>query len=299
MGLPVITQTLSSRDIKVLHIEPTDVCQAACPLCARETDIDFDKSVQHHLTVGQLKERISNDTTQQLNKLFMCGNYGDPAAGKYTKDIYQWARSLNPSITLGMNTNGGLQNTDWWYDLGKLFSLSEDYVVFSIDGLEDTNHIYRKNVNWKKLMENAAAFIAAGGSAHWDMLIYRHNQHQVEQAQELAKEMGFTWFRAKVSRRPLADSLEFPVNWLEKKQSSITTIDCFVLKEQSLYIDAQGRISPCCWLGATQNNVIVDFDAVQNSWTSTSPNPTCAKTCGTAGNTTEYKDQWRLEVQLC
>ena len=29
-----------NREIKVLHLESTDVCQAACPLCARETNVD-------------------------------------------------------------------------------------------------------------------------------------------------------------------------------------------------------------------------------------------------------------------
>ena len=32
-----------TREIKVLHLESTNVCQAACPLCARETDPLFDK----------------------------------------------------------------------------------------------------------------------------------------------------------------------------------------------------------------------------------------------------------------
>jgi hypothetical protein len=44
--------------------------------------------------------------------------------------------------------------------------------------LEDTNHLYRENVEWKKIMENARAFISAGGTAHWDMLIFDHNKHQ-------------------------------------------------------------------------------------------------------------------------
>jgi hypothetical protein len=41
MDLQAITQMLTLRNIKVLHLEPTDVCQAECPLCARETDKNF------------------------------------------------------------------------------------------------------------------------------------------------------------------------------------------------------------------------------------------------------------------
>ena len=71
-----------NRDIKVLHIEPTDVCQAACALCAREIDPAFDKTIKHHLSVDQIKEKFSEDFIRGLDKMFMCGNYGDPAAGK-------------------------------------------------------------------------------------------------------------------------------------------------------------------------------------------------------------------------
>ena len=150
------------RDIKVLHLEPTDVCQAACPLCARETDADFRKDLQHHLTMAQILKHVSVEQIQQLDKMFMCGNYGDPAAGKNTLDIYQNFRKINPDIVLGMNTNGGLQNTLWWHSIGQLLNKPQDYVVFSIDGLEDSNATYRRNVSWSKLMANAEAFIAAG-----------------------------------------------------------------------------------------------------------------------------------------
>jgi len=39
MALPATTRMLNLRKLKVLHIEPTDVCQLACPLCARETQL--------------------------------------------------------------------------------------------------------------------------------------------------------------------------------------------------------------------------------------------------------------------
>ena len=286
------------RDIKVLHLEPTDVCQAACALCSRETDLDFDQSQQHHLDMHKILQIIDMDQISQLHKMFMCGNYGDPAAGKYTLNIYREFRKLNPKIVLGMNTNGALRNTLWWEELARTFNQPEDYVVFSIDGLEDTNHVYRKNVDWSKLMANAKAFVNRGGSAHWDMLVYQHNEHQVDQCKALANDLGFRWFRAKVSKRPFIAGLAAPIGW---KQSHIESnvINCHALNEQSMYIDAQGRMSPCCWLGSTQKDFVRDFDEVQRSWRSPLINPMCAKTCGTISGATNFSNQWQQEVQLC
>ena len=73
----------------------------------------------------------------------------------------------------------------------------KDYCVFSIDGLEDTNHLYRRNVKWEKVIENARSFITAGGKAHWDMLVFEHNKHQVDEAKSYANKLGFVWFRSK------------------------------------------------------------------------------------------------------
>ena len=287
------------RRIRVLHIEPTDVCQAACPLCARETDADFNKSLKHHLRVEHIQQHFSDRVISKLDKMFMCGNYGDPAAGYYTIDIYNYFRKVNPEITLGMNTNGAVQTTFFWHALGKLFNQVADYCVFSIDGLEDTNQVYRKNVNWTKLMSNAQAYIAAGGSAHWDMLVYKHNQHQVDACEQLARDMGFKWFRAKVSKRGFTDHLEFPIGWQQPtvKQGPI---NCHVLDEKSMYIDAQGRVSACCWLGATQRDFVKDdLASVKLTWKTDTPNSVCVSACSTNKNKTVFQDLWQREVQLC
>ena len=286
------------RRIKVLHIEPTDVCQAACPLCARETDSEFRKDLKHHLRIEQIQKHFSDRVIAGLDKMFMCGVYGDPAAGYYTMDIYQYFRKINPNIVLGMNTNGALQSTFFWHALGKLFNQPQDYCVFSIDGLEDTNHVYRKNVNWNKLMANAEAFIAAGGSAHWDMLVYRHNQHQVADCEKLARDMGFKWFRAKVSKRGFTNNLEFPLGW-QNPIVELGDIRCQAQKEKSMYIDAQGRVSACCWLGSTQTNFVKDdLKTVKLSWKTNNPNPICKSTCSTSYNQNSFTNQWQREVNL-
>lgn len=286
------------RDIKILHLEPTDVCQAACALCARETDVKFNKNQQHHLTVAQVAQHYNQDSIKNLNKMFMCGVYGDPAAGKHTLDLYRYFRKINAEIVLGMNTNGALQNTIWWHELGRIMNQPQDYVVFSIDGNEDTNHIYRTNVNWIRLKNNIEAFVSAGGRAHWDMLVYRHNQHLVNECEQLARELGFSWFRAKVSRRGFTDTLQQPTDWQQPLVVASGNIKCHALQEQSEYMDAQGRVSPCCWLGGTQDKFTDNFDDIQLSWSSATPNAVCKKICATNNNQSSFSSQWQREVNL-
>jgi sulfatase maturation enzyme AslB (radical SAM superfamily) len=267
-------------------------------LCARETDPAFNKHGQHHLTVDQISVLVSDQQIAGLDKMFMCGVYGDPAAGRHTQAIYQYFRSVNPTITLGMNTNGALQNRSWWYDIGRLFNQSRDYVVFSIDGLADTNHIYRRNVDWTKLMNNIRGYISAGGSAHWDMLVYKYNEHQVDECERLARDIGFTWFRAKVSKRGSLDSRLQPATGWQPPVVAQGPINCHALTESSAYIDAQGRMNPCCWLAGVNHIPEDQFTTIQQTWNTGTPNRTCKATCS-GSSKTPFTSQWQREVQLC
>jgi MoaA/NifB/PqqE/SkfB family radical SAM enzyme len=291
---------LADQDIKILHLEPTDACNAACPQCARETDKNFNKNIVHQLTIEQITQLIDEDLIGKLDKMFMCGTYGDPAAGKSTLDIYRYFREINPTITLGMNTNGGLRDVNWWTQLAGLLNQTKDYVVFSIDGLSDTNHIYRANVNWNKVIENAKAFIDAGGSAHWDMLVFDHNNHQVDQAESLAKKMGFKWFRAKVSKRFNSHPVDFlnpPKGW----RDPIVTegkISCQALIESSVYISAKGIIHPCCWVGSIKTATLDQFSFIQDSWTTEQPYEICKNTCTKNVSGTSFTNQWQREIEF-
>lgn len=297
--------------VRVLHIEPTTVCNATCPQCAREDPALYqDHLHRSDLTLDRVKQLVSVDRAQQLEKVFVCGDFGDPAAGKETLDILSWFRELNPNIVLGMNTNGGLRQPGWWQKLARVLSGDRDYCVFSIDGLEDTNHVYRRGIRWERVMENASAFIDSGGPAHWDMLIFEHNQHQIDQAETLAADMGFRWFRAKVSRRFNTK----PVQWLRPPRGyqvpDITHrehIQCHALQEQSLYISSNGELLPCCFLGNRVFNkdarlaelLNTDrFQGIIDSW-SHEPHEVCRNTCGvTDTGRSHFDQQWQRETQL-
>lgn len=189
--------------IEQVHWEPTDKCNSACPMCSRYDHKGNESPTLENAewTLDDFKKTWTVDFLKDLKKILACGNYGDPCVCREFVDIYEYCREVNPDIELACNTNASLRNTDWWYRLGKVIVKRGDYCTFSLDGLEDTNHLYRRNTNWTKIMENAKAFIDAGGIAHWDFIVFEHNEHQVEKAKELAKSMGFKNFNVKRTTR--------------------------------------------------------------------------------------------------
>ena len=140
---------------------------------------------------------------------------------------------------------------------------------------------------------NVEAFIGSGGNAQWDMLVFKHNEHQVDACEKLARDLGFKWFRAKVSKRPFLGGTEYPINWTRPNVEA-GPIDCHAVKEKSLYMDAKGKFYPCCW----QPGTIEDFDSIKLSWESR-PNTICKATCASQANHTNFTSQWQREVQLC
>ncbi len=189
-------------DITTVHLEMTEACNASCPMCARNLNGGEVSPLLHgaELTIADIERIFPVDFVKQLNRLYMCGNYGDPAVASDTLEAFAYFRKHNPKMNLSMHTNGSMKKPQWWAELAEVLA-GRGHVAFGIDGLEDTNHLYRQGTVWKKIMENVEAFIQAGGRARWDYIVFAHNEHQVEEARALAEKMGFEKFNVKKSNR--------------------------------------------------------------------------------------------------
>ena len=189
----------SYSDIKQVHLEPTQKCQARCPMCDRNENGGKDNKylTNADLSLLDVQTMMPEAFVNQLENLYMCGNHGDPMMAPEALEIAQWLKKVNPKIRLAMNTNGGARTPDWWAKMAKVM----DHVTFSVDGLDDTNHLYRQGVSWDKVEENMAAFCDAGGIAKWEFLVFKHNEHQIEEARLWSDTLGVTTFSVKKSGR--------------------------------------------------------------------------------------------------
>ena len=191
---------ITTDNLTNIMAEMTDYCNAACPMCNRfDWDLNLINGVTnaHHTTLEFVKQRIGDEIIARLKGWTCQGTYGDAVMNPETAEIFRHLKRINPDIEITMMTNGGARNTDFWKDMAGMGVL----VVFAIDGLEDTNHLYRRNVKWDKLMANVKAFISAGGEAEWEFLVFKHNQQQIVKANELSKELGFKRFKSSFSER--------------------------------------------------------------------------------------------------
>ncbi len=273
------------EDVRTVHLEITQRCQAACPMCDRNMNGGKDNP---HITNAELSLEdcqiiFPPEFIQQLNTMYMCGNLGDPIVARDTLEVFDHFRQHNKDMWLSMNTNAGAKSADWWRELAGVIG-RKGAVIFSVDGLRDTNHLYRQNVNWDNVERNMRAFVEAGGRARWDYIIFGHNEHQVEEAEALAEQWGVERFQKKKSARFFDASSQrkqvhqarnrkgeqtqaiaepakkeninlalLKTKEIEKTYGSMRKyydscdIKCKVAEEKNIFITAEGLLMPCCW----------------------------------------------------
>jgi MoaA/NifB/PqqE/SkfB family radical SAM enzyme len=278
------------------QLEITSYCNAACPQCPRNYN---GQGINPHMPLCHLDRKIINkafdvDVCQRLRQIFFCGSYGDPIMHPAFLDILRDFRSKNPTLWLYIHTNGGVHDTEYWKCIAEILN-GYGQIDFGIDGLEDTLHLYRKNVKYAKVIENAKAFIDAGGRAQWNFIVFRHNEHQVARAQQLSSELGFFNILIRKTGRffnhstveemphwPVTGAnyvLEPPINpdyrnnsmlflpELKKQYTNIkdyfstTEIKCDAMLGKKVAINAEGLVLPCNFF----NHNLYDARFVNNS----------------------------------
>ena len=185
--------------IRKLHFELSDYCNAACPGCPREQEDQKDKINKHKLTLEFMKTHFDYERYPSLLRVDFCGCSGDAATNTELYEITDYFLTEWPDVDFSLSTNGGVRNKAFWKSYGELIKKHNRpektfHVIWAIDGLEDTNHIYRVNVKWKKLQDNFRAYIKTGAPAQWQFIRFKHNEYQLKAVQERAKEEGFVSF---------------------------------------------------------------------------------------------------------
>ena len=152
-------------------------------------------------------------------------------------------------------------------------------IGFALDGLADTHHLYRQDTDWQKIIDNASAYIAAGGHAVWRFVPFDHNRHQEQACKDMSRVLGFKRFEniydgrdrgpvykrdgefshwlgpAQQSAPPIKDMLQSHVTWFRAetvdvpKDTADIKYNCQHKRAQEIYIAADGTVYPCCYLG--------------------------------------------------
>jgi MoaA/NifB/PqqE/SkfB family radical SAM enzyme len=341
---------IEKENIRIVHVEASSRCNSQCPMCSRYTGHGF---VQPDLEEGDLTADVfyklfTPEFTNQLDHVYFSGVYGDPCLNKLLPEFVNYLMD-NGCKSVSIDTNGGYRGEDWWASLARPNVL----INFALDGTDnEALEKYRIGVKYDKVYANLKAFVAAGGNAQWNFIVFKHNEHQVETAKKLAEELGAKFrlkvtqkFRGKKDFKVMVENehvftLE-PPDQEEYRHNNIGKVEhipitmfkfeiknfsklnnnkilCKSLERKEVYLAANGKLMPCCYLGThthdspgawnlNENYNLKDFDLnmhsvdtilkrqynISSKWNDTIENGnliTCLHTCGNEENTTLYID---------
>lgn len=272
-----------------IHYEITSYCNLKCPLCLRTKLDNVGKMNPQHLSYNAIKKTLHDD----LNYALFCGNLGDPLMHPSCDKIF---KLFSEDTFIQINTNGSIREPSWYRNMAKRKNL---LMEFSIDGISDTNGLYRIDAKWDDIMRNTEAFIESGGIARWSFIFFKHNEHQFEEVKEMAKKRGFKQFKTKISQRTSTVDLKENLIHPNHLQPEIKDIECFAYDNDAIFINATGEVDLCTWsqpLKFPRNIYDEDFKSIVNKFRNADTdlqkiwmcrsNKNCNAQCGTvAGGT--------------
>lgn len=264
--------SIQIENVEAIDIECTTFCNLRCPECLREIDKEWVGSILNstHVTREDCEKWFNPDHLVNFNELRFCGAIDEAAANPHLFDIINYFKEVfisrlkdDRDFFIDIRSNGSIKTTAWWEELAHTLPRNHR-VVFGIDGADEVSEIYRVGSSFKKVINNATAFIKAGGLASWQFIEFEHNKHQIEEAQQKSIELGFGSFNVMSSSRDdrsgdikhiSVDSIKPPANKsvimkAEKKERIEITCENQTpgLQGKRILINSLGIVTPCCFL---------------------------------------------------
>ena len=284
------------------HIEISSKCTLRCPRCSRQEVPGG--LVNTELDLEFFKRNFTPEFVRaNVEKITFCGDDGDPIYAHDLIPVIQYIKSIKP-VEIVIVTNGSHKKVSWWNELGLCLG-PQDSVHFSIDGYDNaSNNLYRVNSDYDSIVAGLQALRAASlCQIVWATIAFKFNEDHMERMQQFAKDLGVDRFQLTKSTKfgsvypsygvddPLQPSAKFVSGTHRFEREVVALSDAGEWQEipltnlklfnqtpsrngitplceignKGLYIDARGRLFPCCWV-ANRYNHNSDWQQIANNF---------------------------------
>jgi MoaA/NifB/PqqE/SkfB family radical SAM enzyme len=267
------------------HIEISSKCTLRCPRCARQEVPDSLVNTELDLSFFQ-RNFTPEFILANVEKITFCGDDGDPIYAHDLIPVIRYIKSIKP-VEIVIVTNGSHKKPKWWKDLGYVLT-DNDTVHFSIDGWNnESNNLYRVNSDFDSVITGIETLKSVSTCRLvWAAIAFKFNELQLPAMESRARELGLDAFQLTKSTKfgkiypsygnndPLEPS-EQNISGSHRFERDVTLLSSRGLNSQTntqniqlyksvtelngvrplceignkgLYIDARGRLFPCCWV---------------------------------------------------
>ena len=273
------------------HIEISSKCTLQCPRCARQEVPDG--LVYTELDLDFFKRNFTRQfVLDNVEKITFCGDDGDPIYAHDLISVIQYLKDIKP-VEIVIITNGSHKKLSWWRELGQLLD-HNDSVHFSVDGYDNaSNNLYRVNSDWDSIIAGLQTLRSTSRcQIIWAAIAFKFNEDHLDSMQKFAQQLGVDRFQLTKSTKfgsvypsygtddPLQPSVKFVSNMHRFEREAVALTDAgswqtipltnkrlfnqtksrngvtplCEIGNKGLYINAQGRLFPCCWVANRYNH---------------------------------------------
>ncbi len=178
----------------IIFVDPINVCNLRCPLCptgngtlARERGamrLDHYKHIIDEVAPWALEISLYN--------------WGEPLLHPHIFEMVQYAHDRRLATNMSLNFNRVKPS-----DIDSLINSGLDHLCLSIDGTtQEAYETYRVRGDLSTVLANTRALLARRAAlgrrnpmVEWQFIVFKHNEHQLEEARRMAKEVGVDLLR--------------------------------------------------------------------------------------------------------
>jgi MoaA/NifB/PqqE/SkfB family radical SAM enzyme len=181
-----------------LVVDPSDMCQLACPGCVHSARSELLQIFDWH------KGTLPEDRFSALLKLYgpyaigvyFC-NYGEPLLNLNTPKLIRKAKTY--LLATALSTSLSVRR----FDADAYVASGLDFMVLSIDGAtQPVYERFRRNGRLELVLDNIGKLVDAKRRLRrrtpvlsWNFLAFEHNAHEIPLASRMARKLGVDQFR--------------------------------------------------------------------------------------------------------
>jgi len=238
-----------------LTIDPTNFCNLKCPFCP--TGQNRKTRTRATLSLENFKS-IINELGPYLIHIDFC-NWGEPLLNKQIYEMIRIAKQYHIDTKVDSNLSQLSEQ-----DAEDLILSGLDKIIVSIDGATpETYSKYRVGGDFHRVMDNLKLLIKKKRQLNtiypyirWQFLVFRHNEHEIEQVQIIGRDLGID---VGITKAFIGNKDWIPLNndyshYQIKGINYECTSECLKTPQEAMcnwpweaiVINPNGSVSPCC-----------------------------------------------------
>jgi molybdenum cofactor biosynthesis enzyme MoaA len=261
-----------------LDIELTTFCNAKCPQCSRTDQFNALQPMSwlklQQVSIDQFKSWFTKYDCNKIKNFHFSGTYGDPGMCKDLKKIVKYIIDNSEETTVSINTNGGMRDEDFWWDIGSI-GRERIKLIFDVDGIDQEMHNkYRRGVDLATVLKHIEVACMTPAKVEVLTVLFKHNQNYLDDIQAMCYKLGVREFDSvegnNFKEGPVYEfSNEFGLpetleqitytgpdreerrvrdHRHDEMANKYTNISCQAANRANMKVSSAGLLTPCCYL---------------------------------------------------